>query len=83
VEQNPETEPDSSAEQNEDVYKLTDFVPVMVVRSEEDIEAEFLFAIFTFFRNWPAFAISSATFGSDTEKNDRAYHGLAPHKHSH
>ncbi|CAJ2501692.1 Uu.00g045450.m01.CDS01 [Anthostomella pinea] len=46
--QGPEIEPSSPVEQDENDYKLTDLVPVTLIKSEEDIEEDFFFPIFTF-----------------------------------
>ncbi|XXH01861.1 hypothetical protein Hte_008223 [Hypoxylon texense] len=43
-----DTETSNSKPQDEDDYKLTDVAPVLIVKSEEDLEEDFLFAIFDF-----------------------------------
>ncbi|KAI1773199.1 hypothetical protein F4818DRAFT_423539 [Hypoxylon cercidicola] len=46
-----DAETGTSTRQDEDDYKLTDVAPVTIVKSEEDIEEDFFFAIFTFMQD--------------------------------
>ncbi|KAI2779910.1 hypothetical protein F4815DRAFT_163251 [Daldinia loculata] len=49
-EQGPDVEPGRPAELDENDYKLTDVARVTLLKSEEDIEDDFFFAIFAFMR---------------------------------